>query len=80
MNKHEENVHETHQHIELAHEGKKPFKCENCDHKVCQKVKLNQHITPVQIGKKPFKYESFVSRFEKFCHLKEHKVNIYEKT
>ena len=40
-------------------EGKKPFKCENCDYSCSLKVKLNQHVASVHEGKQPFKCESY---------------------
>ena len=45
------------QHVASVHEGKKPFKCENCDKSFFYKSDMNKHVASVHEGKKPFKCE-----------------------
>ena len=41
-------------HIASVHDGKKPFKCRNCDKSFSQKGHMNKHVLTVHQGKKPF--------------------------
>ena len=53
-------------HISSIHEGKKPYKCKNCDQHIpskhegkepfkCQICDLSRHVSSIHEGKKPFK-------------------------
>ena len=44
-------------HIEMVHEGKKPFVCSKCKGRFVNKQGLNRHIESVYERKKPFKCE-----------------------
>ena len=39
------------QHVASVHEGKKPFKCDNCDYSCSQKGNLKTHVQSVHDGK-----------------------------
>ena len=41
-------------HIEMVHEGKKPFECAVCSSEFSQKGDLKRHIGMVHEGKKSF--------------------------
>ena len=40
--------------VAKVHEGKKPFKCDNCDANFSEKSKLKNNVTSVHEGNKPF--------------------------
>ena len=42
-------------HIEIVHEGIKPFKCSVCDVKFANKQHLKKHIETIHEEIKPFK-------------------------
>ena len=50
-------------HIALVHEGKQPFKCNDCDAIFFTKQNMNGHIKFVYEGKKPFKCNICESNF-----------------
>ena len=43
------------EHISATHEGNKPFRCDICDYRCCQKSIMIRHVASVHEGKKPFK-------------------------
>ena len=59
-------------HVDSVHEGKKPFKCENCDYSCAEKGDLQKHITSVHEGKKPFNCESCDYKFAHKSDMKRH--------
>ena len=55
-------------HVASFHEGKKPFKCDICDHSFSQKRDLNTHVASVHEEKKQFKCD--ICNY--CCFLKQH--------
>ena len=59
-------------HIESVHEGKKPFKCNECDAAFSVKRSLKMHIESVHEGKKPFACKFCDASFGQKGNLKRH--------
>ena len=57
-------------HIELVHEGKRPFECSSCGSRFGYKNDFNEEIVPIHENKKHFKcYICDVSCKLKFNYL-----------
>ena len=62
---------------ELIHKGKKPFKCELCDHSFLQKGALKIHLASVHEGIRPFKCELCEHSFSHKGSLNQHVPSIH---
>ena len=67
------------QHIEPAHERKKPFKCDVYDYSSSQKFHLNLYISSVHDQTKPFKYELCDYDCSRKSILKNHVAKVHER-
>ena len=54
-----------------VHEGKKPLKCDICDHIFSQNGSLKRHMLPVHDGYKTFKCEFVITALQ-FTMLRNH--------
>ena len=65
-------------HIDIAHEGKKPYKCDLCDSAFKTRDELEKHRTKVHEGKKLFQCNICSTGFETKNILKNHVKTIHE--
>ena len=74
-------------HVNFVHEGKRLFKCEICNGRFTEKIKLKQHIEDVHClttisivheGNKSFQCELCVFTTQKNCDLRKHKSEVHE--
>jgi uncharacterized Zn-finger protein len=65
-------------HIEVVHEGKKPFKCTLCDTSFTKKALMVTHIASIHEGKKPFSC-SICNSTSKKAAMEKHIESIHEK-
>ena len=66
-------------HIDTAHEGKRPYKCDLCDSAFNTKDELEKHQTKVHEGKKPFQCSICSTCFMTKSILINHIITIHEK-
>ena len=59
-------------HISLIHEGKKPFKCEDCDISFGLKKYLQNHIISIHTTARPFKCSICDKDYKLKVQLKKH--------
>ena len=79
-------VNQMEKHFATVHGGKKPFKCEICNHNVSQKGNvsvnyhhhLEKHIVVVHEEKKPFKCEICEYKCSEKGSLKHHVASVHE--
>ena len=60
-------------HINMVHEGKKPFRCKMCGNNFATSLVLKRHINTVHDKKKPFKCNFCPKHFGRKDNLKTHK-------
>lgn len=57
----------------MIHTGKRPYKCELCDHSFIQKVDYQAHMRRRHTGEKPYECKVCDKRFVEFSVLQRHK-------
>ena len=56
-------------HVQMVHEGQRPYKCEHCDKAFTRKRYLTGHVLVVHEGKKPWECDICHQGFRQRAHL-----------
>ena len=57
-------------HVQMVHEGQRPFPCEHCEKSFTRNTYLTAHVLGVHEGKKPYECDICHQGFSQKAHLK----------